>query len=89
MTDEFHGDEIILISHKTSSFSLLATSAKLMIFNIMKLSMKLPLRLALAVRLVSNYPLTAGSYTSRCLRTSRGKNLERSIRQKEIRLDRR
>jgi len=47
--DEFHGDEILLTSHETPSFSLLATSAKLMIFNVMKLSMKLPLRLALAI----------------------------------------
>jgi len=44
--DEFHGDEIFLTSHKTSSFFFLATSAKLIIFNVMKLYIKLPLRLA-------------------------------------------
>jgi len=43
--DEFYGDETLLTSHETPSFSLLATSAKLMIFNIMKLFMKPPLRL--------------------------------------------
>ena len=48
MTDEFHGDETLLTSHETPSFSLLAMLAKLMIFNVMKLSMKPPLRLALA-----------------------------------------
>ena len=44
--DGFHGDEILLTSHETLSFSLLAMSAKLMIFNATKLSMKLLLRLA-------------------------------------------
>ena len=43
--DEFHGNETLLTSHETPSFFLLAMSAKLMIFNIMKLSMKPPLRL--------------------------------------------
>ena len=42
--DEFHGDETLLTSHETPCFSLLATSAKLMTFNVMKP----PLRLALA-----------------------------------------
>ena len=42
MSDEFHGDETLLTSHETPSFSLLAMSAKVMIFNVMKL----PLRLA-------------------------------------------
>ena len=47
MTDEFNGDETLLTFHETPSLSLLAISAKLMIFNVMKLSMKLPLKLAL------------------------------------------
>jgi len=47
MPDEFHGDETLLISHETLAFSLLVMPAKIMIFNIIKLSMKLPLRLAL------------------------------------------
>ena len=47
MSDEFHGDETLLTSHETPPFSLLTMSAKLMVFNVMKLSMKLPLRLAL------------------------------------------
>jgi hypothetical protein len=46
MPDEFHSDETLLTSHETTTFSLLATSAKLMIVNVMKLSMKPPLRLA-------------------------------------------
>jgi hypothetical protein len=50
--DGFHGDEALLTSHETSSFSFLAMSAKLMVFNIMKLSLKLPLRLALLPNLV-------------------------------------
>ena len=45
--DEFYGDEILLIFYETSVFSLLAMSAKLMIFNAMKVFMKPPLRLAL------------------------------------------
>jgi len=44
--NECHGDETLLTSHETLSFSLLAMSVKLMLFNTMKLSMKLPLRLA-------------------------------------------
>jgi len=44
--DEFHGDETLLIFYETAFFSLLAMSAKLMIFNVIKLSIKLPLRLA-------------------------------------------
>ena len=40
-----HGDETLLISQETPSFSLLAMLAKLMILNVIKLSMKLPLRL--------------------------------------------
>jgi len=40
MPDEFYGDETLFTSHETLSFSLLAMSAKLMIFNAMKLSMK-------------------------------------------------
>ena len=45
MSDEFHSDETILTSHETLVFSLLDTSAKLMIFNAMKPFMKLSLRL--------------------------------------------
>jgi len=41
MPDEFYGDETLLTSHEILSFSLLAMSAKLMIFNVMKLSIKL------------------------------------------------
>ena len=37
---EFYGDETLLISHETPSFSLLAMSAKLMVFNAMKFYMK-------------------------------------------------
>ena len=47
MTDVFYSDEVLLKSHKTSSFSLLAVSAKLTIFNVMKLSIKFLLKLAL------------------------------------------
>jgi len=47
MPDVFHGDETLLISHKTPLFSLLAMSTKLMIFNVIKLSIKFQLRLAL------------------------------------------
>ena len=49
-----HGDETLLISQETPSFSLLAMSAKLMIFDVMKLSMKPPLRLALHALLVTS-----------------------------------
>ena len=45
MPDEFHGDETLLTSHETLAFSLLAMSAKVMIFNVMKPYMKLPLKL--------------------------------------------
>jgi len=45
---EFYGDETLLIFHENSVFSLLAMSAKLMIFNAMKSFIKLSLRLALA-----------------------------------------
>ena len=45
--DGFHGDKTLLTSHETTSFSLLAMSAKVMVFNVIKPSMKLPLRLAL------------------------------------------
>jgi len=44
--DEFH-DETLLASHETLSFSLLAMSAKLMVFNVMKPFIKSPLRLVL------------------------------------------
>ena len=47
MSDEFHGDETLLTSHETPSFSLLVILAKVMVFNVIKLFMKLPLRLAL------------------------------------------
>ena len=50
MPYEFYGDETLLTSHEASYFSLLTTSAKLMIFNVMKLSMKLSLRLALDLK---------------------------------------
>ena len=46
MPDEFYGDETLLTSHKTPSFSSFAMSAKVMVFNVIKLCMKLPLRLA-------------------------------------------
>ena len=46
MPDEFHGDETLLTSHETLAFSLLAMSAKVMVFNVMKPFMKLPLRLS-------------------------------------------
>jgi hypothetical protein len=45
--DEFHGDETLLTSHETPTFPLLATPANLMIFNVMKLFIKPPLKLAL------------------------------------------
>ena len=46
MLDEFYGDETLLTSHETLSFSLLIMSAKLIIFNAMKPCMKLALRMA-------------------------------------------
>ena len=47
MSDEFYGDKTLLTSHKTSPFSLLIMSAKLIIFNVMKLFIKFSLTLAL------------------------------------------
>jgi hypothetical protein len=41
--DEFHGDETLLTSYEISSFSLLDMSARLMIFIIMKHSIKPPI----------------------------------------------
>ena len=46
MSDGFHGDETLLTSNETPPFSLLAMLAKMIIFNVMKPSMKFPLRLA-------------------------------------------
>jgi len=46
MTYKFHGDETLLTSHETLAFYLLAMLAKIMVFNIMKPFMKLPLRMA-------------------------------------------
>ena len=43
MPDEFYGDETLLISHETLSLSLLAILIKIIIFNIIKLSVKFPL----------------------------------------------
>ena len=54
MPDEFHGDEILLTSHETLAFSLIM-SAKVMVFNIMKPSMKLALRLALLTSLAQRH----------------------------------
>ena len=48
MPDEFHSDKTLLTFHETPAFSLLAMSAKVMIFNVVKFSMKLSFRLALA-----------------------------------------
>ena len=45
MPDEFYGDETLITSHETPFFSVLAMSAKLMVFNDIKPSMKPPLRL--------------------------------------------
>ena len=36
MSDKFHSDETLLTSHKTPSFSFLTTSAKLVVFNVIK-----------------------------------------------------
>ena len=49
MLDEFYDDKTLLASHETLVFSLLTISAKVMVFNVMKSSMKLPLRLTLPV----------------------------------------
>ena len=46
MPDEFYGDETLLTFHEIPSFSLLAMSIKLMVFNAMKPSIKLSLTLA-------------------------------------------
>jgi hypothetical protein len=46
--DGLHGDETLLTSHKTSLFSFIAMSAKWMVFNTIKPSMKLPLKLVLS-----------------------------------------
>ena len=45
LPNEFHGDETLLTSHKTPLFSLLVMSAKVVVFNAVKPSIKLPLRL--------------------------------------------
>ena len=45
MPDEFHDDENLLTSHETPVLSLFAMSAKIMVFNVMKPYIKLPLRL--------------------------------------------
>ena len=55
MTDGFHGDETLLTSHETLAFSLLVMSAKVMVFNIMKPSMKLALILALLTSLAQRH----------------------------------
>jgi len=47
VADEFHNDEILLTSHETTFFSILAKSAKLIIFNVIKSSIKLSLRVTL------------------------------------------
>jgi len=46
MPDEFYGDEIFLIFHETPSFFIFVMLTKLMIFNDLKFSMKLSLKLA-------------------------------------------
>ena len=51
MPDEFHSDETLLILHETPYFSLLVMSAKMMIFNSIKLSMK-PIEIGLICLLV-------------------------------------
>ena len=45
MPDEFYGDETLLTSYETPSFSLLAMLVKLIIFNVMKPCMKLQIGL--------------------------------------------
>ena len=47
MPDEFYGDKTLLTPHETLSLFLIVMSAKLMIFNVIKPSMKLSLRLTL------------------------------------------
>jgi hypothetical protein len=44
--DEFHGNKTLFTSHETPFFSLLAMSAKMIVFNTIKLFIKLPLKLA-------------------------------------------
>ena len=51
MPDEFYGDETLITSHKITSFSILATSAKLAIFNIMKFYIKPPFKTGLKLTL--------------------------------------
>ena len=46
MLDEFHGDKTLLTFYETLLFSLLAMSAKEIVFNVMKSFMKLLLILA-------------------------------------------
>jgi len=45
VSTEFYGDEILLTFYETLSFSFLTMSAKIVIFNIMKPSIKLSLKL--------------------------------------------
>ena len=45
VSDEFYGDETLLTSHETPSFYFLAMSVKVLVFNVMKPFMKLPLKL--------------------------------------------
>jgi len=52
--DVFHGDETLLTSDETPSFSLLVISPKLMIFNAMKFFMKALLRLTLSITCLSS-----------------------------------
>ena len=47
VSNGFHDNETLLASHEITSFSLLLMSAKIMIFNIMKPCIKLPLKLVL------------------------------------------
>ena len=47
MSDEFYGDKTLLTFHENLAFSLLAMSAKVMVFNVMKPFIKSPLRLVL------------------------------------------
>ena len=51
MPDEFCGDETLLTFHKILVFSLIIMSAKMMIFNSIKLSMK-PIEIGLICLLV-------------------------------------
>ena len=56
MPDEFYSDETLLTSHKTLALSLLVMSAKVMVFNVMKLPLKLALERLMGdfVRLICN-----------------------------------